>query len=207
MREKSKRHRLLVWCSPAYPHSPLNKHTFPPQTLLAPPPPSFPLPPLRPNSSTPDSLVPNAHLPLSPSSPSYLPPPRPSFAKPAPTRSLTTTPMPNAPSSPQPRAACPNSFAYENPICANNGTLHIAPSDGGATSCSSCDCQEGWQGVDCGRCIDVSACPARTINGTVSCKGGGEGVEGGAGGESEGKERGGGGRAGWRRDTNLFPIR
>ncbi|CAM9125191.1 unnamed protein product [Ectocarpus sp. 6 AP-2014] len=34
-------------------------------------------------------------------------------------------------------------------------------------SCSFCDCPEGWEGVDCGRCSSVSVCPDKTINGTL----------------------------------------
>lgn len=52
-------------------------------------------------------------------------------------------------------------------MCVNNGTLHIADRSGDGLSCSYCDCEDGWEGVDCGRCSSVSACPAVTINGTV----------------------------------------
>lgn len=66
-------------------------------------------------------------------------------------------------------SACPNAFLYENPVCVNNGTLHIGDrSVAEDMSCSFCDCPEGWEGVDCGRCSSVSVCPDKTINGTVS---------------------------------------
>lgn len=65
-------------------------------------------------------------------------------------------------------AACPNAFLYENPVCLSNSTLHIGDRSAGERSCSYCDCQEGWGGVDCGRCSDVSVCPDINVNGTVS---------------------------------------
>ena len=79
----------------------------------------------------------------------------------------------NAPAAAAPpvATACPNSFAYENPVCVNNGTLHIGDRVADELSCSYCDCEEGWEGVDCGRCSTVSACPDITLNGTVrGCK-------------------------------------
>lgn len=79
----------------------------------------------------------------------------------------------NAPAAAAPpvATACPNSFTYENPVCVNNGTLHIGDRVADELSCSYCDCEEGWEGVDCGRCSTVSACPDITLNGTVrGCK-------------------------------------
>ncbi|CAN0195644.1 unnamed protein product, partial [Hapterophycus canaliculatus] len=70
-----------------------------------------------------------------------------------------------SPPPPPTAPACPTAFFYENPVCVNNGTLHIGDRSEGEKSCAYCDCEEGWEGVDCGRCSSVSACPAMDING------------------------------------------
>lgn len=64
-------------------------------------------------------------------------------------------------------AACPNAFLYGNPVCQNNGTLHIGSRGEGTNSCAYCDCPLGWGGVDCNRCFDVSVCPNKTVYGVV----------------------------------------
>lgn len=51
----------------------------------------------------------------------------------------------------------------------NNGTLHIGVRGGeDQRSCSYCDCDDEWAGVDCGRCMDISVCPDRIIDNKVS---------------------------------------
>lgn len=65
--------------------------------------------------------------------------------------------------------ACSNAFEYENPVCLNNGTIHIGDrTDSLDMSCSYCDCPEGWGGLDCGRCMELSVCPQKEIDGVVS---------------------------------------
>jgi hypothetical protein len=45
---------------------------------------------------------------------------------------------------------CPNSLANNDPLCLNDGRLY-ARNNSDSVNCASCECPDGWHGVDCGR--------------------------------------------------------
>ncbi len=83
-------------------------------------------------------------------------------------------PSPRSPSLPSPSnivrslaPACANAFDYGDPKCLSNSTLYLGTGEPGDLSCAHCVCEDGWGGVDCGRCLDVSVCPGKRIDGHV----------------------------------------
>lgn len=56
-------------------------------------------------------------------------------------------------------SACTNAFDYGEPLCKDSSTLYWGTGNETDLSCAHCVCDEGWAGVDCGRCLDVSVCP------------------------------------------------
>lgn len=63
--------------------------------------------------------------------------------------------------------ACANAFDYDEPTCLSNSTLYLGTGELQDFSCAHCVCDDGWGGVDCGRCLDVSVCPGKVIDGQV----------------------------------------
>ncbi|CAM9554685.1 unnamed protein product, partial [Ectocarpus sp. 13 AM-2016] len=74
----------------------------------------------------------------------------------------------NGSSGPSLRQACTNAYDYGDPTCLGNSTLYWGTGNHTDLSCAHCVCEDGWSGVDCGRCLDVSVCPSSTIDGQAA---------------------------------------
>ncbi|CAM9380243.1 unnamed protein product, partial [Ectocarpus sp. 4 AP-2014] len=72
---------------------------------------------------------------------------------------------PNRSSGPSLRQACTNAYDYGDPTCLGNSTLYWGTGNHTDLSCAHCVCEDGWAGVDCGRCLDVSVCQSSTVDG------------------------------------------
>lgn len=102
---------------------------------------------------------------------------------PPPTPTLPSPPPPD--STPPPSyTACTNAYDYGDPTCLGNSSLYWGTGNKSDLSCAHCVCDEGWAGVDCGRCLDVSVCPSTTVGGKVRV-----GTRRGSGGQREGRRR------------------
>ncbi|CAM9624413.1 unnamed protein product, partial [Chrysoparadoxa australica] len=65
---------------------------------------------------------------------------------------------------------CPHN-ALAGPDCLN-GEIHVFQGEDKPphpSSCSTCDCDEGWGGLNCGLCEDVAACPVQGGRTAVKC--------------------------------------
>lgn len=63
--------------------------------------------------------------------------------------------------------ACTNAYDYGDPVCSGTSSLYWGSGNHSDLSCAHCVCDEGWGGLDCGRCLDISVCPTRTVGGKV----------------------------------------
>eukprot|EP00210_Caulerpa_lentillifera_P005025 g4799.t1 len=63
---------------------------------------------------------------------------------------------------------CYNALETEDPKCLHGGTLH-ATNASDYLNCASCDCKDGWRGIDCGLCTSNITCPKRAGHGAIAC--------------------------------------